>query len=254
MLDPFWFAILLSFLAGLSTSLGGLIAFVIKDPGPKILSLLMGFSAGVMIFISFAELLQDGISTYGILGGTLFFLLGIIIMFLIDISLSHKYHFEENYLKEECTIDEKIQKTSYLVFLGVFIHNLPEGIATMVGTLENVEIGIILAIAIAIHNIPEGIAVSVPTCIAKDDKKQGFFWSFLSGMSEPIGAIIFGLIFLPFINDLLLAALLSMVGGIMVYVSVDELLPVAQCHGNEKLSIVGLVLGMFIMALSLSAL
>jgi ZIP family zinc transporter len=254
MLDPFWFAVLLSFLAGLSTSLGGLIAFIIKDPGPKFLSILMGFSAGVMIFISFTELLQEGISTYGILGGTLFFLLGLLIMFFIDISLSHKYHFEEKYLKEECTIDERIQKASYLVFLGVFIHNLPEGIATMVGTLENIEIGIILAIAIAIHNIPEGIAVSVPTCIAKEDRKKGFFWSFLSGMSEPLGAVVFGIIFLPFINDALLAGLLSMVGGIMVYVSVDELLPVAHCHGNEKLSIIGLVIGMFVMALSLSLL
>lgn len=254
MLDPFWFAVLLSLIAGLSTSVGGLIAFFIKEPGPKFLSLLMGFSAGVMIYISFTELLQEGINTFGIFIGTLFFLLGLLIMFIIDILISHKYHFEEKYLKEECTIDEKIQKASYLVFIGVFIHNLPEGIVMMVGTLENIEIGVILAIAIAIHNIPEGIAVSVPTCIAKDDKKQGFLWSFLSGMSEPLGALVFGIIFLPFINEFVLAALLAMVGGIMVYVSVDELLPVAHCHGNENLSIIGLVLGMFIMALSLTML
>ncbi|TFG00924.1 MAG: zinc transporter ZupT [Promethearchaeota archaeon] len=252
MIENFIFGIILSFLAGLSTAIGGIMAFVFKDPGPKFLSAIMGFSAGVMIFISFAELLQEAIAVYEIFVGSLFFFLGMGIMFIIDVAISHKYHFQEDYFKKECTINDRLTRASIFVFLGVFIHNLPEGLATMVGSLENVELGIILAIAIALHNIPEGIAVAIPTCASLDDEKKGFFWAFLSGMSEPIGAIVFGLIFIPFINEYILAALLAVVAGIMVYVSVDELLPVSQCFGNEKMSMIGLVSGMFIMALSLA--
>ena len=176
-------------------------------------------------------------------------------MFIIDMTLSHKYHFEESFFKKECKPDDhRLEKASFFVFLGIFIHNFPEGIATLVATIENVEIGLILAIAIALHNIPEGIAVAVPICISTQDKKKGFLWAFLSGMSEPIGAFIFGLLFLNFLNELVLAALLALVGGIMVYVSIDELLPISQCSGNENISIIGIVSGMFIMALSLSLL
>jgi ZIP family zinc transporter len=212
----------------------------------------MGFSAGVMIFISFAELLQEAILLFEIFVGSLFFFLGMGIMFIIDVAISHKYHFQEDYFKEECTIDERLTKASYFVFLGVFIHNLPEGLATVVGTLENIELGIILAFAIALHNIPEGIAVAIPTCASFDDEKKGFLLAFLSGMSEPIGAVVFGLIFLPFINQYVITALLAVVAGIMVYISVDELLPISQCFGNERMSMIGLVSGMFIMALSLT--
>ncbi|TFF88118.1 MAG: zinc transporter ZupT [Promethearchaeota archaeon] len=254
MIEQLFFAILLSLLAGLSTSIGGLLAFVFKEPGPKILSLIMGFSAGVMIFISFTELLQEGINVFGIFIGTLFFLGGMVLMLIIDLTVSHKYHFNESLFTEDCKINERMEKTTIFVFLGIFIHNFPEGIATVVGTLENIEIGIILAIAIALHNIPEGIAVAVPICASGKGKKKGFFWAFLSGMSEPLGALIFGSILFPFINEALIAALLSFVGGIMVYVSVDELLPVAHCFGNENGSIIGLVSGMFVMALSLALL
>jgi ZIP family zinc transporter len=151
-------------------------------------------------------------------------------------------------------MDERLNKASIFVFLGIFIHNLPEGLATMVGTIENIEIGIILTIAISLHNIPEGIAVAIPVCASEKSQKKGFFWAFLSGMSEPLGAIVFGLIFLPFINEFLIAALLAVVGGIMVYISIDELLPVSHCFGNEHMSIIGIVGGMFVIALSLAIL
>lgn len=252
MIENFLFGVILALIAGLSTSIGGVMAFIFKDPGPKFLSGVMGFSAGVMIFISFAELLQKAILLFEIFIGSLFFFLGMGIMFVIDVAVSHKYHFQEDYFKEECTINERLTKASYFVFLGVFIHNLPEGLATMVGTLENVQLGIILAFAIALHNIPEGIAVAIPACASFDDEKKGFLLAFLSGMSEPIGAIVFGLIFLPFINEYVITALLAVVAGIMVYISVDELLPISQCFGNERMSMIGLVSGMFIMALSLA--
>lgn len=254
MWDLYFFGILLSIIAGLSTAIGGLIAILLKKPGPKTLSYVMGLSAGVMVFISFAELLQEAIEVYEILIGSLFFFLGMGIMFVIDLLISHKYHINETYFEEQCDFNERVGKTSFLVFLGIFIHNIPEGMATMVGTLENVELGLILAFAIALHNIPEGIAVAVPTCTVDNNKKKGFLLAFLSGMGEPLGAIVFGLIFLPFLNEYVLAALLAVVGGIMVYVSIDELLPVSHCFGNSSLSIIGMVSGMFVMALSLAIL
>ena len=254
MLELYFLAILLSLIAGLSTAVGGLIAILLRKPGVKTLSFVMGLSAGVMLFISFAELLQEGIEAYGILIGSLFFFVGMGIMFVIDLAISHKYHVNETYFEEQCDYKDRVGKASIFVFLGIFIHNFPEGIATLVGTLQNVEIGVILAIAIALHNIPEGIAVAVPACAVDEDKKKGFLLAFLSGMSEPLGAIVFGLIFLPFLTPEVLAALLAMVGGIMVYVSVDELLPVSHCFGNENLSMIGLVSGMFVMALSLALL
>ena len=255
MFEIFIFALLLSLFAGLSTAFGGIIALFFKNPGPKYISAIMGFSAGVMLFISFTELLQEGIETFNLLIGSLYFFLGMGIMFIIDMTLSHKYHFEESFFKKECKPDDpRLQKASIFIFLGIFIHNFPEGVVTLVATLENIEIGVILAIAIALHNIPEGIAVAVPICVSVQDKKKGFFWAFLSGMSEPIGAFIFGLFFLNFLNEVILAALLALVGGIMVYVSIDELLPISQCSGNESISIIGIVSGMFIMALSLSLL
>ncbi|MHA1723235.1 MAG: ZIP family metal transporter [Promethearchaeota archaeon] len=175
-------------------------------------------------------------------------------MFLIDISISHKYHFNDNFFKKECDhqIKEKIGKTSLFVFLGISIHNFPEGVATMVSIIENIEIRIVLAIAIALHNIPEGIAVAIPAYVVTNNKSKSFFLALFSGLSEPIGAIIFGLILMPFVNSSLLATLLAMVGGIMVYISVDELLPISHCFGNERISMLGIVLGMFIIALSLS--
>ncbi|MGV9200598.1 MAG: zinc transporter ZupT [Promethearchaeia archaeon] len=250
-------AFLLTFLAGLSTTIGGLVSLFIRRPSIRFLSFIMGFSAGVMIFISFVELLQEAIEVYGILLGAIFFLIGMGIMFGIDMVLSHKYHIDENFFKQECdaSFKKRMEKTSIFIFLGIFIHNLPEGIATLVGTVNNVEIGIVLAVAIALHNIPEGIAVAVPMCVADESaKKKALSWSFFSGMSEPLGALIFGLFFLPLINEFFLSALLAAVGGIMVYVSIDELLPVSHCFGNESASIIGIVFGMFVMALSLSLL
>ena len=133
---------------------------------------------------------------------------------------------------EECNIPiKRMQKTSLLVFLGVFIHNLPEGMATFISTIKDIELGILLAFAIAIHNIPEGIAVAVPIYTCTGSRKKAIFWSFLSGMSEFLGVIVVGFIILPFYSDYLIGAMLAMVAGFMIYVSLDELVPsVAQSN------------------------
>ena len=276
------FALLLTLLAGLSTTIGCVISFFVKEPSPRFISLIMGFSAGVMILISFVELLQEGIKTMGLFTGLLFFFVGMFIMLLIDVSISHRYEFESlHILYEEINnhnnnnknsvienskarqkghhqhrhghyrYKDKMEKTSLLVFLGIFIHNIPEGVATFVATINRVELGIILAIAIALHNIPEGIAVSVPIYASTKSRKKAFLWSFLSGISEFIGAVVIGLLFFPFIDDFFLGAMLSAVAGLMVYISLDELLPVSHSLGKEHMAILGIMLGMIVMTLSL---
>jgi ZIP family zinc transporter len=278
------FALLLTLLAGLSTTIGCIISFFVKEPSPRFISLIMGFSAGVMILISFVELLQEGIKIMGFFNGLLFFFIGMFIMLLIDVSISHRYEFETLHLIYEETINnnnnhinksvpkhskphhsghhhqhrhghyryqDKLEKTSLLMFLGIFIHNIPEGVATFVATINRIELGILLAIAIALHNIPEGIAVSVPIYASTKSRKKAFLWSFLSGISEFIGAVVIGLFFLPFINDFLLGAMLAIVAGLMVYISLDELLPVSHSLGKEHMAILGIMLGMIVMTLSL---
>ena len=273
-LEDFLFAFLLSLFAGLSTTIGSVIAFIIKKPNPKFISFVMGFSAGVMIFISFVELLLNSIVSIGYQLGVLFFFLGMGIMFLIDVLVSHKYEFEDSI---EVLVNDngsykphlhhghrnrhqsgrkktkiKIEKTSLFIVLGVFIHNFPEGMATFIGTLTDIKLGLLLTLAVALHNIPEGIAVSIPLYINNGSRRNAFKWSFISGMSEPVGAIVTWVILFPFITPTLLSAMLGVVGGIMVYISLDELLPASRKFGKEHHSILGIITGMAIMAFSLA--
>ncbi|MFW9781154.1 MAG: zinc transporter ZupT [Candidatus Heimdallarchaeota archaeon] len=274
-MESILFALLLSLLAGLSTTFGSIISFFMKNPSPKFLSFIMGFSAGVMILVSFVELLQASIETQGLFLGLVFFFLGMLIMFGIDMVVSHQYEFEDSieyfinkngehkphlhyghrhrrrYHHRGEKREINLMKTSIFIFFGVFIHNFPEGIVTFIGTLTEANLGILLTIAIALHNIPEGIAVSVPIYASTLNKKKAFKWSFLSGMSEPLGAIITWIILFPFISEIVLSAMLGIVGGIMIYISLDELLPVSRSLAKEHYSILGIITGMFIMALSL---
>jgi ZIP family zinc transporter len=142
-------------------------------------------------------------------------------------------------------------RTGLMTALAIGIHNFPEGLATFAAALGDVRFGIFIAIAIAIHNIPEGIAVSVPIFFATNNKSKAFFYSFLSGLSEPMGAAIGYLILMPFLSNALLAGLFAFIAGIMVYISLDELLPMAHSYGHGHLVIGGIVAGMLIMAISL---
>jgi len=268
-MEPIFTALLLSAIAGLSTTIGSFVALFLGKPSNKSISFIMGFSAGVMILLSFVELLQEGIQTNGTFVGIMFFLLGMGIMLLIDMGVSHYYEFED----DSCIDDNpdlsnrshhqsgnqlskqtQLRKTSLLVTLGVFIHNFPEGMATFIGTLKDFELGLLIMIAIALHNIPEGIAVAATVSSCNDSKVKPFLWSFLSGISEPLGALTVGLFLFPFISDVLLGAMLSVVGGFMIYISLDELLPMSRSLGKEHLSILGISAGMFVMAISLAIL
>jgi len=248
------FGLLLSTLAGLSTLIGGAFGLISRKPGPRFMALTLGFSAGVMILVSFVELLGEGIEAVGFAPAHLAFFLGMGAMFLVDALIPHDWfgvhehgpgHTHENGSKNA------LMKTGLFVALGLGIHNFPEGMASFVGALEDPSLGISIAVAIAIHNIPEGLAVAAPILAATGSRKKAFLWTFLSGIVEPLGAGVAALILLPFLSEAVLGYVLAAVGGIMVFISLDELIPTSRSYGREHLTILGVMIGMIVMFLSL---
>lgn len=258
-------AFLLTLFAGLSTGIGSALAFFTKKTNTRFLSISLGFSAGVMIYVSFIEIFfKAKESLVGVMGDSkgswitvASFFGGILIIAIIDRFIPTVENPHE--VKKIEDMDKKSSKTK-LMRMGMFtalaigIHNFPEGLATFTAALNNPELGIAIAIAIAIHNIPEGIAVSVPVYYATGSRRKAFTLSFLSGLSEPIGAIIGYLILMPFMNEAVFGILFASVAGIMVFISLDELLPAAREYGEHHLSIYGLLAGMAVMAISLELL
>jgi ZIP family zinc transporter len=247
-------ALLLTVLAGFSTGIGSVIAYFIKKPKMIYLSFSLGFSAGVMLYVSFVELLPTAIDGAGEISGLVAFFLGVFFIGLIDMAIPkeknpHDYKLSSEHIGVE--MNPVLMRAGVFTAVAIGIHNFPEGLATFGAALSNTKLGVIIALAIAIHNIPEGISVSVPIFYATGDKKKAFAYSFLSGVAEPIGAVIGFLVLLPFLSENLLVLLLGFVAGIMVYISLDELLPIAHGYGRGHIVIIGIVIGMFIMAVSL---
>lgn len=259
------FALSLTFFAGLSTGIGSLIGFLSKKFNPKFLSGALGFSAGVMIYVSLVEILfkaKDSLSaSYGVMQGNILavvsFFTGIALIALIDwlIPSAENPHEIKNINTSEA--DKKKIEEGRLMRMGLFsalalaIHNFPEGLATFIGALADPKLGISIAVAIAIHNIPEGLAVSTPIYYATKSRKKAFILSFLSGLSEPIGALIGYFLLRSVFNDATFGLTFAGVAGIMVYISLDELLPTAEEYGEHHIAIIGLIAGMFVMAISL---
>ncbi len=242
-------ALLLTAGAGLATTFGSLIGLAVRKPGATFMGFTLGFSAGVMILVSFVELLQGSIATIGFLSAHAAFFVGMIIFFIIDNVVPHEYIGHEELHSKGST--ESLKRTGLMVALGIGVHNFPEGLATFAGTMEDLQLGLAIAVAIAVHNIPEGLAVSAPIYAATGSRKKAFFWSFLSGISEPIGACLAALILLPFLKAEIIGWLLAAVAGIMVSISLDELIPLAKSVGSERTPFFGVMTGMIIMALSL---
>lgn len=260
-------AFLLTLFAGLSTGIGSAIAFFTKKTNTVFLAGSLGFSAGVMIYVSFVEILPHGMDyishsvdpKMGALYGTIAFFIGIMIAMIIDklVPSAENPHeiktVEDMQESDSQSKDEKAKLYRLGVFsaLAITIHNFPEGIATFVAALSDPALGISIAVAVAIHNIPEGIAVSVPIYYATDSKAKAFKFSFLSGLAEPLGALIAYLILMPFLNDFILGIVFSLVAGIMIFISIDELLPAAHRYGQHHVAIYGFIGGMALMAFSL---
>lgn len=258
------FAFGLTLFAGLATGIGSILAFFTKHTNTRFLSVSLGFSAGVMIYVSFVEIFNESIhllsESYGEKTGSIYavlsFFVGILFIGIIDKFVPsdenpHEMRMVEDISQSKKGSKKKLMRTGLFTALAIGIHNFPEGLATFAAALSNPEVGIAIAVAIAIHNIPEGIAVSVPIYYATGDKKKAFRLSFLSGMAEPVGALVGYLILMPFMSDTLYGVLFGFIAGIMVFISVDELLPGAEEYGEHHYSIYGLVAGMAVMAVSL---
>lgn len=258
-------AFALTLIAGLATGIGAAFAFFAKHTNIKFLSIALGFSAGVMIYVSFVEILPEAkhllISVYNLKEGSymlaLCFFLGMLVVALIDkfIPTFENPHEVKNAEEmddlQKARQFRKLYRVGFLAALAIIIHNTPEGIVTFMSTLADPKLGLMIAFAVVIHNIPEGIAVAVPIYYATQNRKKAFLFSFFSGFAEPLGALIAYFFLIQFYNDALLGGILASVAGIMVFVSLDELLPAAQKFGEHHLSIYGLVLGMMFMSISL---
>lgn len=245
---------MLTVFAGLSTGIGSIIALFAKRTNTKFLSLSLGFSAGVMLYVSMIEifskaknyLVNENGEKLGYWICVLAFFAGIILIALIDFFIP----------STESDIGSKSQNTSLgrmglMTALAIGIHNFPEGIATFTSALKDPVLGIAIAVAIAIHNIPEGIATSLPIYFSDGKKGKAFLISFLSGMTEPLGAILGYMVLRPFLNDTVFGILFSAVAGIMVFISLEELIPMAHEYEKSKITIIGVIIGMIIMAVSL---
>ncbi|MBC2581804.1 zinc transporter ZupT [Clostridium sp. DJ247] len=258
------FAFGLTLFAGLCTGIGSALAFFAKKTNTKFLSVSLGFSAGVMIYVSMIEIFFKAKNSLtaelGIKAGSWLtvgaFFGGMLFIALIDKVIPsgenpHDVYKVEDINNRNSHSNSKLLRMGIFTALAVGIHNFPEGLATFISALQEPAIAIPIAVAIAIHNIPEGIAVSVPVYYATEDRKKAFLYSFLSGLSEPVGALVGYLILMPFINNLVFGIIFAGVAGIMVFISLDELLPSAREYGEHHLSIYGLVAGMVVMAISL---
>lgn len=260
---PFLIPFLLTLFAGLATGIGSLIAFFAKRTNKRFLSFSLGLSGGVMIYVSFVEIFRDAQEVLveqmgessGMLTAVLCFFGGILLIGIIDklIPSFENPHEIRSVEKMNAPVPEHAKMMRVGVFTAVVIgiHNFPEGIATFTAAMESTSIGIAIAVAVAIHNIPEGIAVSIPIYYATGSKRKAFIYSFLSGLSEPVGAVIAYLILAPFMTPILMGCIFAVVAGIMVFIALDELLPAAREYGEHHIAIYGLVIGMAIMAVSL---
>ena len=251
----------MTLLAGLSTGIGSLIALLTSHTNRKFLSVALGFSAGVMIYVSLVEILAQAQTTLAAALGTrgghtaavLAFFGGMGVIALIDKLIPEGENPHEVKLAEAMAdpAPARLMRMGFFTALAIAIHNFPEGLATFVSALQAPGLAVPIVAAIAIHNIPEGIAVSVPIYQATGSRGKAFVYSFASGLAEPLGALVGWLVLRPFMSDAVFGILFAGVAGIMVFISFDELLPAAREYGENHLALYGLIGGMAVMAVSL---
>ncbi len=274
----------MTLVAGLCTGVGSFIALLSKKENKVFLSVSLGFSAGVMIYVSFVEIFQKAKDSLvlelgdknGQIATVLAFFGGMLLIAVIDrlIPKENNPHELASFEASESggIINEKsseavglragsagaseknpksLMRMGLFTALAIAIHNFPEGLATFISALGEMEVAIPIVVAIAMHNIPEGIAVSVPIYHATGSKKKAFVYSFLSGLSEPVGALVGWWLLMPIMTDTVFGLIFASVAGIMVFISIDELLPCAREYGKHHHAIVGFIGGMAVMAISL---
>ncbi len=273
-ISPLFNVLLLSLVASLGTGIGGLIA-VLRRPGRRSYGFLMGITAGVMICLAFLELVNESWELGGPWTATIGFSVGACFMFLLDYLAPH-IRFGKVEMRgefdlqnaEDCldmhprrrrglgwrsrqngTMDRRLINSGLLLALGITLHNLPEGIAVGAGYIHNPRFGLFVATAIMLHNIPEGIATALPLCKGGADRWDAFRVAFISGFAEVIGALLASLFLVSFKE--LVPAALAFAGGVMVFITLDELIPSAREYGHEHWTSLGIILGsLFVFILS----
>ncbi len=212
-----------------------------------------------MLYVSFMEMMPNAraelSAAFGEKMGLLYLLIaffcGMGLITLIDFLVPESGNPHEMHGVEEMDKKDALHRAGFVVAISLALHNFPEGIATFTSALTGLDIAIPITIAIAIHNIPEGIAVSVPIYHATGNKKKAFWYSFLSGLAEPVGALVAYFFLMSYWSTALNGVILAAVSGIMIFISLDELLPSAEKYGEHHISITGVVTGMVVMGLSL---
>ena len=260
------FAFLLTIIAGIATGIGGVFVLFSKADNRKFLSICLSFSAGIMIYIAFAEIFVSALGTleyqygddYGLLLATAAFFAGIAVMVIIDKFVPHADHDDEapdlaDYASDQEREKKKLRQTGIMSTIAIAIHNFPEGMITFLAAMYDPALGIAIAIAIIIHNIPEGIAMAAPIYHGTGSRKKAFLVSLGSGLTEPLGALIAWIFISNVFYDIdgIFGISFAVISGIMVYVAIHTLLPAAQRYGKHHIVMKWLFLGMGIMALSI---
>ena len=246
-------ALLLSFIAGMSTLLGAFIVFTVKKRSERLVSGALGFAGGIMISVSFSDLLPTGNELlqnyagekFGLILGTFFLLIGVLIAAGLDRFVPHAEEISGEQYKHQ-----NLFRVGFVSTLAIGLHNFPEGIATFMAGYSDIALGLSITVAIAMHNIPEGISVAIPIYYSTGDVKKAFKYTFLSGIAEPVGALLAFLILRPFINDITLGAIFAIISGIMLYIAIEELIPSSRQYGYMKTSLVFIFLGLVLMPLT----
>lgn len=255
-------ALVITTLAGLSTIVGGFLTFFIKRTNLHALSIGLGFSAGVMIFIALYAIMHEAqdfltptFPDKAQLVTFLSFFAGVAIAALIDFCMPAHIgaNFLSNGINEEAAepVNPKVSKAGVLTALMISIHRFPEGLATFLVASKNLALGIPFAVAIAIHNLPEGIAIALPVFHATGKKRLAIFYTFIASLAGPIGAIIGIIITKIFLPEMAVGMMFGAVAGIMVYISLDTLLPLAREFGDNHHVMIGIISGMFFISMSL---
>jgi len=246
-MNNIWYSFLITSFAGFSTLIGILLIFFRFNNKNKVILSSLAFASGVMLTVSVVDLIPSAINGFlkeyclipTLLLTIIFVILGICMSILINKYIPDVGNIEDN--------QKGLFRVGLISMVAIILHNIPEGIATFMTTTQNIELGLSLALAIALHNIPEGISISVPIYYSTQSKFKAFLYTFVSGLSEPLGAIIAYLFLSPYVNDLIMSIILAVIAGIMTYIALYELMPASFKYNNIKLTLKYLVFGSFFM-------
>lgn len=249
------YALLLSIIAGMATLIGAVIVILTKAENKKFTSAALGFASGIMISVSMLELFSTSndlitFDTNTFLGpviATISLAIGMLITFIINHFVQDDNESLDNL---NCSPKNKLFSVGIVSMTAIALHNFPEGIATFMSSYGNATLGISITLAIALHNIPEGITVALPIYLSTNNKKKVFLYTFLSGITEPVGAILAYFVLRFFLTDLMLGVIFGIVAGIMIYIAIDDLIPSSRKYGYDKIALFSTLLGICIMPLT----